>query len=317
MHPAKSVILFTTLSGAGYGLITLLIAAQLIGLIPAEPVLGFLGFGLGFAMITVGLLSSTFHLGHPERAWRALTQWRSSWLSREGVMALLTFLPTGAYGIWWCFSGGAEFAMRPIVGLLGIICCLGTIYCTAMIYASLKTIRAWNNPWVPAGYLILAIMSGALLLSAMLHLLDMAVPVLDGLAAVMLALAFSLKVGYWRFLAAPQGAEASTIGSATGLGAFGNVSLLEAPHTENNYLLREMGFSIARKHSGKLRRIAMASGFMVPLLMVVLAQLAPAFSIGFVLLAVLSAAVGLAAERWLFFAEAKHTVSLYYGAETA
>ena len=145
MHPARSVILFTTLSGAGYGLIFLLIAAHQLGLITADPLTGFLGFGLGFAMVIAGLLSSTFHLGHPERAWRALTQWRSSWLSREGVMALFTFLPTGLYGLWWCFFSSFQLPLLPLLGLIGMAGALGTVYCTAMIYASLRTVRAWNN----------------------------------------------------------------------------------------------------------------------------------------------------------------------------
>ena len=90
MHPAYSVILFTTASGAGYGLLVWLCLCGLFGLVPTERWLGIAGFGLAFALITAGLLSSTAHLGRPERAWRAFSQWRTSWLSREGVMAVAT-----------------------------------------------------------------------------------------------------------------------------------------------------------------------------------------------------------------------------------
>jgi ferredoxin len=96
MHPAYSVIFFTTASGAGYGLwfwLGLRIAAE--GLPdPAWP--GVATLVLGGVLVSLGLLSSTFHLGHPERAWRAFSQWRSSWLSREGVAAVATYLPAGA-----------------------------------------------------------------------------------------------------------------------------------------------------------------------------------------------------------------------------
>ena len=85
MHPAYSVILFTTASGAGYGLLLWLAAAAALNLVPRDPMLGFFGLGLAIALVTIGLLSSTLHLGRPGRAWRALSQWRSSWLSREGV----------------------------------------------------------------------------------------------------------------------------------------------------------------------------------------------------------------------------------------
>src|SRR3546814_4853981 len=83
MHPAASVIFFTTASGAGYGLLFLLGIAGAFGLAPPDLALGLVGFTLSLGLITAGLLASTFHLGRPERAWRALSQWRSSWLPRE------------------------------------------------------------------------------------------------------------------------------------------------------------------------------------------------------------------------------------------
>ena len=99
MHPALSIIFFTTASGAGYGLLVLLGLGGAFGWLPAERGFGLVGMGLSLGLITAGLLSSTFHLGHPERAWRALSQWRSSWLSREGVMAIATYAPAGLLGL--------------------------------------------------------------------------------------------------------------------------------------------------------------------------------------------------------------------------
>jgi DMSO reductase anchor subunit len=80
MHPAFSVIFFTTASGAGYGLLALLGILAPLGLVPADAGFGALALGLALVLITAGLLASSLHLGHPERAWRAFSQWRSSWL---------------------------------------------------------------------------------------------------------------------------------------------------------------------------------------------------------------------------------------------
>jgi DMSO reductase anchor subunit len=135
-------------------------------------------------------------------------------------------------------------------------------------------------------------------------------------AAIGLAAAIAIKLAYWRFL--DSGARAITAESATGLGQFGKVRLLAAPHTEENYLLKEMGFRIARKHAQKLRRIALLAGFVLPLVAVIAAYFAPhAADPALLAVAILLNAMGTVTERWLFFAEAKHTVTLYYGAETA
>src|ERR1044071_1359987 len=105
MHPAYSVIVFTTASGAGYGLLTGLSAAILMRLVPRDPMFGFFSLGAALALITIGLLTSTLHLGRPARAWRALSQVGTSWLSREGVAALITYLPVAAFGLGWGFGG--------------------------------------------------------------------------------------------------------------------------------------------------------------------------------------------------------------------
>src|SRR5690349_7564055 len=103
MHPAPSILLFSTLAGAGYGLLFVLSLALLLGMLPAVPVLGLVGMGIALALIAAGLVSSLGHLRRPERAWRAVSQWRSSWLSREGVAALLTFVPSGLLAAFWVF----------------------------------------------------------------------------------------------------------------------------------------------------------------------------------------------------------------------
>ncbi|MEQ9607796.1 MAG: DmsC/YnfH family molybdoenzyme membrane anchor subunit [Kiloniellaceae bacterium] len=323
MHPAKSVILFTTASGAGYGLLAWLGVLAALGLLPAERWLGVAGFGIGLGLVVLGLLSSTFHLGHPERAWRALSQWRSSWLSREGVAAVVTFLPVGLFALLWVVAQTNSGAAAA-VGLLASVCCAVTVACTAMIYASLRTIRAWSNAWTLPAYLALSAFSGALLMNLLLQFWGLPLARPFGWAVLVLALlAGAIKLGYWRSLASQEGA--STAESATGLGgggaggSLGRVRLLEAPHSESNYLLQEMGFRIARKHAAKLRRIALVAGFLLPIVFVILGLVlggaVPAVLAA--LAAVAAMALGLAVERWLFFAEAKHVVTLYYGESRA
>src|SRR5262249_50070162 len=141
-----------------------------------------------------------------------------------------------------------------------------------MIYASLPTIQRWHNGWVVPNYLVLGAMSGALFLDALTRLFGLGHPAITGAALVLVALGAALKLGYWRFIDGSQ--AASTPGTATGLGAGGRpVRLLEAPHTEENYLMREMGFRIARKHAAKLRRIALLAGFVAPFVLALLALL--------------------------------------------
>jgi DMSO reductase anchor subunit len=310
MHPAFSVIFFTTASGGGYAMLALLGLFGWAGAINPDAVSGWIAFPWALGMIGAGLLSSTLHLGHPERAWRAFSQWRTSWLSREGVLAVFTFLPAGLYAIGWLFFG----AVWGWWGLLATLSAIATISATAMIYASLKPIRAWNNAWTLPGYLAMGLASGGLWFTLWAEIFSQ--PRAYDFALVGLGLAAFIKQRYWHLL--DSGAHASTAESATGLGRIGKVRMLAAPHTEENYLLKEMGFRIARKHAEKLRRIAFIAGFAVPAFLALLAMLLPDIvAIVLLILAVLANALGTLTERWLFFAEAKHTVTLYYGAERA
>lgn len=315
MHPAKSVIFFTTASGAGYGLFVWLAVLAFMGILPVDRSFSFTVLLVGFGLVISGLLSSTFHLGHPKRAWRALSQWRSSWLSREGVMAILTFIPLSLFAISWYFSGQVDGIQIPLIGIGGLMSLI-TVFTTSMIYASLKAIPAWHNVWTKAVYLVLCLMSGAILtlvLCTAFGYTDQAyhlfVPVL-----VFLILGLVLKLVYWRHIHSQR--AISTAETATGLGRFGKVTMAGSPHDEENYLLKEMGFKIARKHAHKIRMIASIFTFVLPLLLIAfgmhqfgdLSRKVPIIG------AAVLCAIGLVFERWLFFAEAKHVVTLYYGA---
>jgi DMSO reductase anchor subunit len=305
MHPARSIIFFTTSSGLGYGL------AAMLGLGVLDPMAVSTGVAhlLALALIAAGLLSSTLHLGNPQRAWRALTQWRSSWLSREGVMAVLTFVPL-VISAWAVLFQGSYL---PLPGIVGAILCAVTLYCTAMIYASLKSVQAWHTGLTPICYLLFAAAGGATLATFFALCGEGAVRPLAFAAIVLIAAAWIAKLRWRDRLLGME--PLSTPESATGLGFIGKVALLERPHVTENYLTREMGYRIARKHAAKLARMALGLGGVVPVLLLIAILVAGQgrLSVLASVLAVMAFACGILVERWLFFAEARHAVMNYYG----
>jgi DMSO reductase anchor subunit len=311
MHPAYSVIVFTTASGAGYGLLIWLALAAALNLVPRDPVLGFFGLGVALALVTIGLLTSTAHLGRPERAWRALSQWKTSWLSREGVAAIVTYLPAGVLGLGWVF--GEFVPSQTAAGAwLSVPCALVTIWCTGMIYASLPTIRAWNQPLVAPVYLALALATGGVLLSFVLVIFGTDVRWAAGASGIALLLGAVLKRLYWTAIDAAK--KTYTAEAATGLGRFGTVRPLDPPHTQPNYVMREMGYQVARRHAVKLRGMAAMLLFLLPLAGMLLLLIDPPHGVQLAVAAaaLLSTTIGVLMERWLFFAEAEHVVMLYY-----
>ncbi|RDZ27386.1 dimethyl sulfoxide reductase anchor subunit family protein [Lysobacter silvisoli] len=329
MHPAFSVILFTTLSGAGYGLLAwlgaLLASSRLASLhaISDDPTAtAFVMLWLlapGLVLAAVGLLASTFHLGKPLRAWRAFSQWRTSWLSREGVLSLASFVPALALAALALpvARGDLDTAARlaawaPWLGGALTVLSLLTVVCTAMIYASLPPIPAWRHRLVVPVYLGFALLTGWGLLAALLPMTGTDRAELRHLALALAVLAVALaamKLRYWRAIdTAPLTA---TRADAVGLPGR-SLDVFERPHTQDNYLTREMGYVLARKHARKLRLIALALFGAVPALLAALTWLAPGLAGLSFPLAALAALTGALVERWLFFAQARHLVTLYY-----
>ncbi|MGK7865795.1 dimethyl sulfoxide reductase anchor subunit family protein [Falsiroseomonas sp. E2-1-a20] len=311
MNPAPSIVFFTTASGAGYGLLFWLGVLRPLGLMSAWPGFALLALGLALLLITAGLLSSLLHLGRPERAWRALSQWRSSWLSREGVAAVATYAPAGLFGLALVFGWPA---IGTLAGLLAAAGAAATVWCTAMIYASLKPIRQWHQELVAPGYLLFSAFSGAALLAALSGFAGR--PTVPALLAVALGVAsLLLKRRYWQVIDAPAPADAPTIESATGLGRIGRTRPLDPPHTEQNWLLREMGFRLARKHRDRLRPLALTGFAAAAALTLAALPIGGALGAGLLVLGAVAALLGLLVERWLMFAEATHTATLYYTGE--
>lgn len=310
MHPALSVVIFTTFAGAGYGMLFLLGLLAAARHHPADLSFNLVCLVLTFALMIIGLLSSTRHLKHPERAWRAFSQWRSSWLSREAVAVVLTFIPAGVFALAWL----AFVRLEGVWTLFALLSALGAVVvvaCTAQIYASLRSIPEWHDPLVLPLYLAFALATGTLWVNAVTWSFGVSAPFAPIFALITLVLAWGLKLLYWRRIDGRK--AASSTASATGLGRPGGVRTFDPPHAGANYVMTEMGFQVGRRHARKLRRIALALGFLLPALGSLVMFLG-AGPLG-ILAAWLAAAAGLAGvvvERWLFFAEARHVVMTYY-----
>jgi DMSO reductase anchor subunit len=288
MHPAPSLIVFTVLSGLGFGLLFWLG----LGLRNPTGFAALVFYCLGYGLAGVGLIAAAFHLGHPERALKAFSQWRSSWLSREAVLSLAALLVMAPH------AASAAFADRPlpVLGWLAALLALATLVATAMIYAQIRAVPRWHH-WTTPSVFVLAALAGGAALAARTTLAMW----------LMLALALAMAA-HWYFGDRRFRQSGTDAGTATGLGRLGRVRLLEPPHSGRNYLLREMVHVVGRKHAVKLRALALGLGALVPAALLAL----PASYAG-VILALLAHAIGMAAQRWLFFAEAEHVVGHYYG----
>ncbi|MFX0542156.1 dimethyl sulfoxide reductase anchor subunit family protein [Roseovarius sp. S4756] len=292
MHPAASVIIFTTLSGLGFGLLFWLGS----GVIVPTGWSGFIFFAVAYLLAVGGLIASTFHLGHPERALKAFTQWRTSWLSREACVAVAALVIMALYG-----AGLVFFDQRwAPVGWLGAALSVGVTFTTSMIYTQMRPVPRWHTWLTPALYLSISLAGGALMAGQVT------------LAIILLPIAALVQIAWWVRGDGALARSGTTLRTATGLGAIGTPRAFEPPHTGTNYLLREFVHVVGRRHAQKLRLIALTLGYVLPVMLLGL----PGGHIT-AAIAVISHIAGIAASRWLFFAEAEHVVGLYYGERQA
>ena len=287
MNPAGSVIVFTVSSGLGFGLLTWLG----LGLPDVRGWAAFWYYALGFGLAGGGLLASTFHLGNPQRFLKAFSQWRSSWLSREGCLAVAALAVLGLFAI-----GSLMSAVWQPLGYIGAMLAVLTVFATSMIYAQLKTVPRWNHWSTPVLFMLLSLGGGGLLAMQVWP------------ATIFLALAGVVQLVAWLSGDGRFESRGTDIGTATGLGIRGIVRAFEPPHTGNNYLLKEMVHKVGRKHAVKLRIIAFVLMIVAPLGLLIIS-----YDVPMVILAAILNATGTFAQRWLFFAEAEHVVGLYYG----
>lgn len=303
MNPAFSVVLFTTIAGSAQGLVVVLALAMLTGLAMAP---AFVGAALivAEAMLLIGLGASFAHLGRPERAWRSVLMWRTSWLSRE-VIALPAFI--GLVAIWWLLlHRGIDTLLLP-VALIVVAAVLW--YCTGMIYACLRFIQEWAQPLTLINFTLTGLSSGSILACALAAYAN------EGrllAAAGPAALIVTLIAWAARMLALRRNAtlkHKSTLQSATGIAA-PNLVQKSMGMSAGSFNTREFfhGRTLAVVKRMKLALIVF--GFALPALLALLA-LASGAALPWAL-AVLSQIPGLLADRWFFFAQAKHPQNLYY-----
>jgi sulfite dehydrogenase (quinone) subunit SoeC len=322
VKPALSVIFFTVISGGGLGVLALVALVDLMGgfellrfPVGSTPEMTYAAEA-GIAFAVAGLWASALHLANPRNAWRAYSRFRTSWLSREAVFALAFLAVAAIYAAM--LATGANGVARMIVAIALIVLALTVLTCTAMIYASLKPIRQWHTRWTPAVYLTLGLWSGAVLLRALLRDVDGA-DALWPFAAALGILGTIVKAAYWRRIdgATDSIALEQAIGVDHGVRPPSRASgatimrarLLDAGHTHGTFLTDEFGFVLARRHRRWLRLAFWIGGIAIPLVWILFGR--P--DVVGALVANVACIGGLLAERWLFFAEARHTVRLYHG----
>lgn len=303
MNPAFSVIIFTTLAGAAQGLVVTLALAVLAG-VPLAP--GFAGIALivAEAMLLAGLGASFGHLGRPERAWRAALMWRTSWLSRE-VIVLPAFIAINA--LWWlALRNGIR---TPLLPLAAIVMAAALWYCTAMIYACLRFVQEWAQPLTVVNFTLIGLSSGLVLASALAALLGEQV-----LLRVTAPAAVAVTLAAWaaRVLALRRNAALkprSTLQSATGIHSPKLVQK-SMGMSAGSFNTREFFHGASRAVLKQVKLAFILLAFVMPALLLLWALIAQS-TLGFVL-ALLVQVPGLVAERWFFFAQARHPQNLYY-----
>lgn len=288
MHPAPSVIVFTVLTGFGFAALSLL-SLNIPNVNGIEAIYFYVP---AFTFAVIGLIASTFHLGNPQRAWKAFSQFQTSWLSREGVFSICALIFCALIAVAKIFA-----QVHPMIpGVVASASCVLTILATAMIYAQLKTIPRWNTFLTPIIFFLSAY-GGGLIMTAQI------------LAAIcsMTALLIFLWI-YWLWGDGAFKRAGHTIETATGLGEIGKTKQFEPPHTGDNYLLSEMVYVVGRKHARKLRIFASLFACILPVGILFFAPITATS----VLISFCLHICGLFIARWLFFAEAEHVVGLYY-----
>lgn len=310
MNPALSVIFLTTLIGAGQGLFLALFVIEMLvsaGQLAAPPVvLYWAGSLVVLALLAAGLLASFFHLGHPERAWRAAAMWRTSWLSRE-VIVLPVFMAIVAASGWAHWQGWSGTLW---LGAAGAVVCLALFVCTGMIYACIKFMQEWASALTLVNFTLLGSASGVMLATALASVLSEALVIGLGSWAIGLTGAGLVTrcASLWRNARLKP---RSSLQTAIGIKHPRIVQKAQG-FMGGSFNTREFFHG---RTPGALRAVKwlfLIGAFMIPALLLAagLAAAAPA-------LLWLACAVqfgGLLAERWFFFAQANHPQNLYYQA---
>jgi DMSO reductase anchor subunit len=307
MQPNFSLVFFTTLAGMSQGLLFYIAIFKSQFNLLSNSFLTNLALPVSFGLLIASLLASFFHLGHPERAWRAAHMWRTSWLSRE-VIVLPLFITTVILA--WYFS--AQDKSFPIIWLAIVILAFLLWICTAQIYQCIKFIQEWAHPLTFINFLVLGLTSGWLLFGSLIWLWSDAienayVKLIPAIGVALLFIALTIKLTIWKRNRGlkPKSNLNSAIGipntkiRQTSMGLMGgSFNTREFFHNQTNLVL------------DNLRKIILFGAYLFPILILVYALQNSTFSAVFIALIV--HLIGLMCERWMFFAEANHPQNLYY-----
>ena len=324
MRPDFSVLLLTTLIGAGQGLFLALVTVQvyaLFGLLPAQDGRAFFapGSAIALVLLVAGLAASFFHLGRPERAWRSAAQWRTSWLSREvivlpafiglvfvyGVAHFLRYAPVLAE-----LPSGISVDVTVVLGLVGTLLAFALFLSTGMIYASLPFLREWASAFTVVNFTLMGGASGFTLAAAFSAWTAPSLsPFLAAWALILTLLAFAGRSA--SLVRNARLRPKSTLQTAIGI-KHPRIVQTSQGFLGGSFNTREFFHGRSRGFLRSIRWLFPVAAFAIP------AALLAAFVAGAsaALLPVAAAVqyAGLLAERWFFFAEANHPQNLYYQA---
>ena len=324
MRPAASVILLTTLLGAGQGLFLAIFTHQtyaLLGVLSPQGAKDLYGpaAAIAFALLVAGLVASFFHLGRPERAWRSAAKWRTSWLSREVIVLPVLMGAVFLYGaihltglnpVLARLPGGAEVDASVAVGAAGSVLAFALFVCTGMIYACLKFLREWHSPLTVANYILLGTASGFTLAAALAaRFAPHEAPFFAGWA-----LAFTALGAVSRGASLVRNARLRPVSSLQT--AFGVrhpvIRQISRGFTAGSFNTREFFHGQAKSLLRWVKWLFLTFAFAVPAVLIAahFASGSPALLAA----AMVAQMAGLMAERWFFFAEANHPQNLYYQA---
>ncbi len=323
MHPAFSVVFLTTLIGVGQGLFLALYTGQfysMMKLLPGQDSENFYAMGslLALGFLAAGLIASIFHLGRPMRGWRSISQWRTSWLSREIIVLPSTLFFVALYGIIHYFGWTQPLftlgEMQPvdlsiIVGILATLSTFALFICTAMIYASIKFLQEWHSPLTVINYILLGTASGFTLAAAFSA--SIGNELVDFYAMWAIILTFTALIS--RSVALIRNSHLKQKSSPqTAIGVRHTMIVQQAQGAMcGSFNTREFFHG---KSLGLLKTVKISFLMMVfPIPIVLLLAAAYGFeSINLSIMAFVIQYLGLIAERWYFFTEAKHPQNIYY-----
>ena len=307
MRPQFSIIFFTTLAGMAQGLLFFIALLNIEAPILSAPFLAMLALPVSFILLTLGLLASFFHLGHPERAWRAAMMWRTSWLSRE-VIALPAVILLTAMTFLFIISGLVPAWLWAAL----LISILALWICTAKIYQCIRFIQEWSHPSTLSNFILLGLTSGGLLLEFLLMLWNepgapLGMSMISGANFILLFLALNLKLWVWRRNQKLK--PKSNLASATGIKG-NNIRQTSMGFMGGSFNTREFFHHQTDRVISNIRKIILLMTYIGPMILLAFSMNSP--SIAQIAIALVMHYIGLLAERWMFFAEANHPQNLYY-----